>query len=69
MTAVEATDASGGVQYYFECTNESGFSSGWQSDPTYTIQIGGVHVNVKFRVKARDAYENETGYSSELPAL
>ncbi|MBN2129923.1 MAG: right-handed parallel beta-helix repeat-containing protein [Sedimentisphaerales bacterium] len=69
MTAVEATDENGPVQYYFWCTSESGFTSGWQSQRTYTVQLGGQHVFATFRVKARDAAGNETGWSSELPAL
>ena len=68
MTAAEATDSSGNVQYYFECTNESDFNSGWQSSRTYEVKIGGQHVNVTFRVKARDVYGNQTAPSSELPA-
>jgi len=69
MTAVEATDASGFVEYYFQCTNESGFSSGWQSEREYTVPLGGQHVVANFRVKARDASGNEPGWSSTLPAL
>lgn len=69
MTAVEATDAGGAVEYFFQCTNESGFNSGWQSEREYTVHIGGAHVSVNFRVKARDASGNETGWSSTLPAL
>jgi hypothetical protein len=69
MTAAEATDPSGNVQYYFECTNESDFNSGWQSSRTYEVNIGGQHVYVKFRVKARDVYGNQTAPSSELPAI
>jgi hypothetical protein len=70
MTAVEAEDESGGVEYKFKCTTESGFSSGWQSSRTWTVQIGGGHVVAKFCVKARDisSSQNETGWSSEVPA-
>ncbi len=71
MTAVEATDESGDVEYYFECTNNSGFSSGWQKERTYTVALGGQHVSAKFRVRARDtsASHNTTGWSSTLPSL
>jgi hypothetical protein len=69
MTAVEATDEDEPVEYFFECTNQSAFSSGWQTDRTYTVHIGGRHVSVRFRVKARDASGNETSWSPELPAL
>ncbi len=65
MTAVEAEDDSGeDVQYYFLCIDRSGFSSGWQSSRTWTVQIGGQHVIATFRVKARDANGNQTAYSS-----
>ncbi len=71
MTAVEATDESGDVEYYFECTNRSAFSSGWQKGRTYTVALGGQHVSAKFRVKARDTSpgHNETQPSPEMPAL
>jgi parallel beta-helix repeat protein len=68
MTAAEATDESGGIQYFFECTNNSGFSSNWQSNRYYEVQLGGQSVPARFKVKARDAHGNETGWSSELPA-
>jgi hypothetical protein len=69
MTAVEATDASGDVQYLFECTSRSSFSSSWQSSPYYEVQIGRGGQYLQFRVKARDIFENETLYSPELPAM
>jgi hypothetical protein len=68
MTAAEATDSSGNVEYYFECTTQSGFSSGWQSSRTYSVKIGRSLQNQMFRVKARDAYGNETAPSAALPA-
>lgn len=69
MTAAEATDTSGTVEYYFECTTASGFSSGWQSSPTYEVQIGRKDQYQQFRVKARDIYGNETAFSPVLPAI
>lgn len=69
MTAVEATDPSGSVEYYFECTTESGFSSGWQSSRTYEVKLGRRGQRHRFRVKARDSFGNETAPSSELPAV
>ena len=69
MTAATATDASGDVQYFFECTSVSGFSSGWQSSPVYEVKIGRSGQRLEFRVKARDIYGNETLYSPKLPAL
>jgi hypothetical protein len=68
MTAAEATDNSGGVEYYFECTTQSGFSSNWQSSRTYSVKIGRSLQYQMFRVKARDAYGNETAPSAQLPA-
>jgi len=67
MTAETATDPSGGIQYYFDCPDESGFDSDWQGSPTYTVTIGGSGFNYRFRVKARDLHGNETGYSPALP--
>ena len=68
MTVVEAADASGWGEYFFECTTESGFSSDWQSSPTYSVWIGRGGQGQRFRVKARDLYANETAWSEELPA-
>ena len=69
MTASQAIDASGDVQYFFECTSRSAFSSGWQSSPVYEVQIGRSGQLLEFRVKARDIYGNETVYSPKQPAL
>jgi hypothetical protein len=68
MTAVEATDEDEPVEYFFQCTNQSAFSSRWQTDRTYTVALGPPSVSVRFRVKARDASGNETRWSPELPA-
>jgi hypothetical protein len=67
MTAAEATDPSGGVEYYFECTTESGFSRDWDASPYYKVLVGRTGQAQRFRVKTRDIHENETAYSSELP--
>ena len=69
MTAAEASDPNGDVQYYFECTTESGFSSGWQSSRTYKVKIGRSGQLQRFRVKARDIYGNQTAPSTALPAI
>jgi len=69
MTAVVATDASGGVEYFFQCIDESALSSGWQAANTYTVAIGRGGQGLRFRVKARDMYGNETGWSPARPAL
>ncbi len=77
MTAAQATDGSGGVQYYFECTSDSRYSSGgegdpggtqWRIDRTYMVLVGQKDRNFWFRVYARDLYENQTEPSSQLPA-
>jgi hypothetical protein len=70
MTAVEATDDTAGVEYFFECTTNSAFNSGWQTSPVYTKKIGRAGQNFFFRVRARDTSpsHNTTGWSSELPA-
>jgi hypothetical protein len=68
MTAAEATDSSGDVEYYFECTTESGFSRDWDPSPYYKVLVGRMGQGHCFRVKARDASRNETAPSPLLPA-
>jgi hypothetical protein len=70
MTALQATDASGGaVEYYFGCYlggNEvKVYSSGWISERTYGLvtNIDPLSFGFMFRVKARDAALNETAWS------
>jgi hypothetical protein len=66
MTAVVAVDAGGGpVEYFFECTTNRGFSSGWIPNPTYTVLLGRSGQGHRFRVMARDASHNETAWSTE----
>ena len=69
MTAVIATDAGGGpVEYFFECVTNSGFSSGWITTNTYTVQYGPWNRGFVFRVKARDQFFNETAWSPAIRA-
>ncbi|MHC4559715.1 MAG: choice-of-anchor Q domain-containing protein, partial [Planctomycetota bacterium] len=68
MTALEAIDDSGTVEYFFECTTEPAHSSGWQSSHTYSVAVGRSGQDLLFHVKARDLYGNETAWSEELPA-
>lgn len=68
MKAVEATDNTEEVQYYFDCTTEPGFSSGWRTSREYTVLVGRKDQFHRFRVKARDLSGNETGWSPELRA-
>jgi len=71
MTAVEATDESGGVEYYFLClepaelsgVSPNGLSSGWITEPTWTVRVGRQNQLLRFQVKARDIYGNETQLS------
>jgi hypothetical protein len=70
MVAAEAVDDYEGVEYFFQCTTESGFSSGWQISPEYTVLVGRQGQRHRFRVKARDTStsHNETAWSSEVAA-
>jgi len=67
MIAAEASDRQEDVEYFFWCTTESGFNSGWQSEREYTVLVGRPYQRHRFRVKARDTSpsHNETGWSSE----
>ncbi len=66
MTAVVAVDAGGGpVEYYFECTTEHGFDSGWILTRTYSVPVGGNYQIIRFRVRARDQFGNMTDWSTE----
>lgn len=67
MTASTATDAdTPPVQYYFEETtgNPGGSSSGWISTTTYVDSGLNGSTLYTYRVKARDALGNETGWST-----
>jgi hypothetical protein len=74
MTAIVAIDAGGGpVEYFFECTTNAGFSSGWIAfpagqAPTYTVLLGRTGQGHRFRVRARDQFGNETAWSPEVRA-
>lgn len=73
MRATTATDASGGVQYYFEETTgmPGGTDSGWQNEPTYTDTGLMTGTQYAYRVKARDIsqWRNETGWSSTVTVI
>jgi len=77
MTAAEAIDPSGNVQYYFECSDDRYSSGGagdpggtkWRTERTYEVKMGQIGRYFHFRVKARDVYGNETAFSSLLPAI
>ncbi len=70
MTASTATDDSGSVQYYFECTAGGGNDSGWQSSTNYNDTGLTASTQYTYKVKARDtsSNNNETSYSSTASA-
>lgn len=53
MTATTAMDEFP-VQYYFACTNDAAFDSGWQSSPTYEATGLAAATEYTFTVTARD---------------
>jgi hypothetical protein len=64
MTAAEAQDDSGYVEYFFECVEDSSKSSlGWRTSRCYEVFLGRENAGFSFRVKARDACHNETAWS------
>jgi len=73
MKAEAAMDENGPVEYYFRCTAVSPsvpdpgiFDSGWQSSALYSLQSSSLVVGstYTFKVKARDAFLNETAESA-----
>ena len=64
MKATTARDNSGSpVQYYFECVSGGGHNRNWYTDPNYTDTGLTTGVQYGYRVKARDARHNQTGWS------
>jgi RHS repeat-associated protein len=70
MMAAEASDPSGGVQYYFQNVTVSNGShdSGWQDSRTYIDHNLDPNTVYEYRVRARGFIRVETGYSVQLPA-
>jgi hypothetical protein len=70
MTGTTASDDSGVVDYFFECTigAQSCGTSGWQSSPSYNATGLAAHTLHSFRVKARDGSANETDWSASADA-
>jgi hypothetical protein len=70
MTGTTASDDSGVVDYFFECTvgAQSCGTSGWQSSPSYGATGLAAHTLHSFRVKARDGSANETAWSASADA-
>jgi parallel beta-helix repeat protein len=54
MEAVTAADATPPVEYYFDCYQGNGLSSGWQASPIYDYQVGAPMI-CKYRVRTRDS--------------
>jgi len=71
MTAVAATDASGGVEYYFACVSGGVgcSSSGWQSSRTFTDSGLQANTSYSYTVKARDAVGNTNNVSGIASAI
>ncbi len=63
MTAAEATDDSGYVEYYFECKTDGSKSRGWSPVRCHIVFLMRADQGFSFRVKARDACDNETAWS------
>lgn len=62
MTAVTASDSSGGVEYYFACVSGGlgCVDSGWLKSPDYNLSGLSPSTAYGFTVKARDGANNET---------
>jgi len=66
LTASEATDESGVVEYFFECYTNGAFSSGWIAANTYDVAVGRYQHTLVWRVRARDASGNMTPWSGAV---
>ena len=68
MTAVEATDDSGGVEYYFSCVvgDINCSDSGWQSSRSYTAIGLTAGTYYGYAVKARDTSRNSNSTSPSM---
>lgn len=63
MVAGTASDNSGYVEYFFECTAGGGHSSGWQISPQYEDTGLSWLTTYSYRVKVRDLSDNITDWS------
>ena len=63
MTATTASDDNG-VEYYFACTTDNQYDSGWQSSPEYTVTGLSSAQTLEFTVQARD-----TSYAQNTTAV
>lgn len=72
MTALTASDPSGGIEYFFDCVEAPTGSwwngcedSGWQSGATFSDWFLVDNTTYHYRVKARDMHGNETAWSAQ----
>ena len=68
MTATNATDFSNPVEYYFVNVSNSA-NSGWSTSRVWTNDSLTAGNTYGYRVKARDAFSNETAYSAVALAV
>jgi hypothetical protein len=68
MSAAVTTDPSGPVQYSFECVAGPCNNSGWQTSRTWSDTGLVPDTTYTYRVRAKDQYNNTTGYSPEASA-
>ncbi len=70
MTAVQAVDAFGPVEYYFSATGSGSSSSEWQASRSFASTNLATNRNYAYKVKARDLSLslNETQYSAVVAA-
>jgi hypothetical protein len=70
MMAAEFIDLEGNdpVEYYFECVDDSQYSSGWILEREWIVHVGLQNQGLEFRFKVRDSLENESAWSSTLPS-
>lgn len=70
MTATDAIDDSGYVEYQFLCSNGGSgcFASTWQADTAYLATGLAANTDYTYQVKARDSSGNETGLSPTATA-
>lgn len=70
MTAVTAVDDTSSVEYYFACAagGNGCADSGWVTSPDYTANGLDAETSYTYKVKARDAFGNETVSSAEASA-
>ncbi len=71
MTATDAIDDSGFVEYQFVCTSGGlgCISSTWQTDPSYVVTGLDSDTAYNYHVKARDNSANETEFSLSATAI